>query len=109
MDKRVTKKLLKHPLTIPGFAVLVFFYIIMIFAEFIAPYHFDNPKREYSFLPPSRIHWVHNGNFSLRPFVYPYAYTFNQYYERVYREDKTTPYFLSLFLQVGNFALQRVA
>ncbi|MBD3391138.1 MAG: ABC transporter permease subunit [Chitinivibrionales bacterium] len=99
MDKRVIRKIRKHPLALPGFVVLAALYFIMVFAEVIAPYHFDNARRENSFVPPSRIHFVHDGRFSLRPFVYPYSYEFNQYYERVYREDTGTPYYLGLFVK----------
>ncbi len=97
IDKRIQKKLFRHPLAVPGFVVLVVLYAVMILAEFVAPYHYDNAKRENSFVPPSRIHFVHEGNFSLRPFVYPYSYTFNEYYERVYVEDASKAYPISLF------------
>jgi len=96
-NQRSLRKLLKHPLAVAGFFVLVFFYFIMAFAEFIAPYGFDNSKRDNSFVPPSRIHFVHDGHFSARPLIYPYSYTFNSYAERTYVEDKSKPYYLSFF------------
>jgi peptide/nickel transport system permease protein len=98
-DKRAARKLLRHPLAVPGLFVLVVLYFIMIFAECIAPYHYDNAKRDNSYIPPSRIHFVHEGRFSLIPFVYPYSYKFNEFYERVYVEDKTTPYRIGLFVK----------
>lgn len=77
--------------------MLAVFYLMMVFAEFIAPYHYDSGDRAHSYIPPSRIRWVHNGKFSPRPFVYRTSYTFNHYFERVYVEDTTTPYYISLF------------
>lgn len=84
-------------MSVPGLVVLATLYIMMIFAEFIAPYHYDSGIRNLSYVPPSRIHFVHDGNFSLRPFVYPYTYGFNKFYERVYVEDTQKPYYLTLF------------
>jgi peptide/nickel transport system permease protein len=96
---RVLRKFLRHPLVIPGLWILGLLYGLMILAEFIAPYHYDAENRDNSYVPPSRIHFVHQGKFSIVPFVYPYYYSFNQNYERVYREDATRPYHLSLFVK----------
>ena len=96
-DTRAAKKFFRHPLAVIGLVVLGILYFFMIFAEFIAPYGFDNGSRENSYQPPSRIHFVHEGKFSLQPFVYPYSYEFNHYYERVFVEDKTRPYMITLF------------
>jgi len=98
-NNRVLQKLFEHPLAALGTTVLVVLYSVMLLAEFIAPYNYDNGNRDNSFVKPSRIHFVHNGSFSLRPFVYPYAYAFNAFYEREYREDTSKPYYLSLFAQ----------
>jgi peptide/nickel transport system permease protein len=99
MDSRIKRKLLKHPLAIPGIVVLAVFYFVMIFAEFIAPYHFDSGERDQSYIPPSTVRWIHNGKFSLIPFVYSRTFTFNQYFERVYVEDSSTPYHINLFVK----------
>jgi peptide/nickel transport system permease protein len=96
-NNRVVRKLFEHPLAAIGIVVLVLLYGVMLFAEFIAPYSFDTGNRSNSFVKPSRIHFVHNGTFSPRPFVYPYAYAFNAFYEREYREDSSKPYYLTLF------------
>ncbi|NLG19406.1 MAG: ABC transporter permease [Fibrobacter sp.] len=98
-ENREVQKFLGHPLAVPGLVVLGILYFIMIFAEFIAPYGFDNGSRENSYQPPSRIHFFHDGKFSLQPFVYPWSFTFNEYYERTYIEDKSRPCKLSLFVK----------
>ncbi len=97
VDKRAQHKFLSHPLAVPGLVVLGLLYFMMIFAEFIAPYHFDNSVRGNSYQPPSKIHFFHDGRFSLQPVVYPYSYEFNEIFERVYVEDKTRPYKVALF------------
>jgi peptide/nickel transport system permease protein len=96
-DNRIIRKFLRHPLTMPGLVVLCILYFVMIFAEFIAPYDYDNGIRENSYVPPSRFHFVNNGHFSLFPCVYPYSYTFNQFYERTWVEDTTKPFYVTLF------------
>lgn len=98
-NQRVARKLFRHPLAAFGLIVLVVLYMIMVFAEVIAPYGYDNAKRDNSFIPPSRIHFIDKGNFTLRPFVYPYSYTFNSFYERVYQENTHQPFYLSLFVK----------
>lgn len=98
-ENREVQKFLRHPLAVSGLVVLAVLYFIMIFAEFIAPYGYDNENRENSYQPPSRIHFVHEGKFSLQPVVYPWSFTFNEYYERTYIEDKSRPCRLSLFVK----------
>lgn len=96
-NNRAASKFFRHPLVIPGIIVLLALYLMTIFAEFIAPYSFDNSNREISFQPPSKIHFFLNGKFSIVPFVYPYSFTFNDNFERIYIEDQSKPYYISLF------------
>ncbi len=98
-NNRAASKFFRHPLVIPGLLILFILYFISIFAEFIAPYDNDNGDRENSFQPPSKIHFIYNGKFSLRPFVYRYSFTFNDQYERVYIEDHQKPYYINLFVK----------
>jgi len=96
-DNRAVQKFLRHPLVLPGMIILIILYSLALLAEFIAPYDYDNGNRAISFQPPSKFHFVHNGTFSLRPFVYKYSFTFNKNFERVYIEDNSKPYYISLF------------
>lgn len=104
-DSRTLSKFFRHPLVLPGIFVLVIFYLMMLFAEFIAPYHFDDGVRANSYQPPSRIHFIHNGKFSIIPFVYTYSYEFNEFYERQWIEDRTTPRYITLFAKGANVKL----
>jgi peptide/nickel transport system permease protein len=97
VDKRAQDKFFGHPLALPGLIILVILYFTMIFAEFVAPYHYDNSDRSKSYQPPSKIHFFHEGRFSIIPVIYPKSFTFNEYFERVYVEDKSKPYKLALF------------
>lgn len=53
-----------------GVAVLCLFFLIAVFAEFIAPYDYAAQTRSEPSAPRSKIRFVHNGNFQLRPFIY---------------------------------------
>ncbi|MCL2182412.1 MAG: ABC transporter permease [Chitinispirillia bacterium] len=97
IDKRAQQKFFGHPLAVPGLVILCILYFVMAFAEFIAPYHYDNSDRSKSYQPPSKIHFAHNGNFTLVPVVYPKSFEFNEVFERVYVEDKSKPYKVALF------------
>src|SRR5581483_3651845 len=60
----------KSPLAIAGGVLLTFFYLLALFAPFIAPYPQEAMDRQNYFHPPQRLHWVHaDGHVSVRPFV----------------------------------------
>ena len=60
----------KSPLAIAGGLLLVAFYVLALFAPFVAPYPQEAMDRQHYFQPPQYPHWVHaDGHVSLRPFV----------------------------------------
>jgi peptide/nickel transport system permease protein len=107
LDSRAARKFFRHPLSMPGLVVLGLLYVMMVFAEFLAPYDYDHDNRDGSFQPPSRIRLYHDGKFA-GPFVYPYSYTFNQNFERVFIEDMKRPHRLSLFVKGDNVRLWNI-
>ena len=67
------QKLLKNPLAILGATVLIVFYVLVIFADFFAPYDAYSVQTNGSLLPPTQIHWrTPEGNWTF-PYVYPTA------------------------------------
>jgi peptide/nickel transport system permease protein len=68
-ENRALRKLRRHSLAMWGLGILAVLYCVMALAEFIAPYGYDNGRRDLSYVPPSAIHFVHNGLIGLRPFV----------------------------------------
>ena len=93
------RKLRKHHLAMGSLYVLIFLYVTcFIFSDFFSPYHFDDERRDLSYQPPSTIrlrdcngawHW---------PFVYRTSYTFDEYHRRVFTEDSSMRYPVSLFV-----------
>ena len=99
-------KLKRHKPAMAGLAILIILYVVCIFAEFIAPYHYDNEKRSSSFNPPSALHWIDGiGKFHVFPFSYNSGYSFDQYYHRVFLERKDSLFQLRLFVKGDRYKL----
>lgn len=98
--KKSLRKLLKHKPALVSLFILAILYFCAIFADFLAPYHYDNESRNNSYNPPSSIHFIDAENgFSFRPFVYKYKYDFDENYNRVFVEDKQERYDIQLFVR----------
>lgn len=64
------RKFKKHKLAVIGINILFIYYLVAIFAEFVAPYDLTRMTSDLYHLP-TRIHFVDkDGRFHLRPFVY---------------------------------------
>jgi peptide/nickel transport system permease protein len=64
-------RLKKNPLARFGAILLLMFYIIVIAADFIAPYDPYASQNNGPLLPPTRIHWVSQSGKFIGPHVYP--------------------------------------
>ena len=62
------RKFVKNRIAVLGGIVVLLFYLIALFADFIAPYTLQQRMDKYSFLPPQKIHFFYEGKF--QPFVY---------------------------------------
>lgn len=93
------RKLRRHMLAMEAFYVLVVLYVSSVFAGFIAPYSFDNEERSLSYCPPSKIYFFDDKSKLSWPFIYQTSYKFDEFYNRVYIEDKTQKYPLKFFIK----------
>ncbi|MCC6457145.1 MAG: ABC transporter permease [Caldilineaceae bacterium] len=59
----------KHQLAMVGTSVVVLFYVVGIFCEFLAPYDPGIFERNFTFVPPQPIHFFHEGKLRA-PFIY---------------------------------------
>ncbi|HCL79741.1 MAG TPA: ABC transporter permease [Synergistaceae bacterium] len=57
------RRMLKNKASLVGLTIIVLFAFMAIFADHIAPYHYDEQKLEDAFLKPSRDHWLGTDNF----------------------------------------------
>jgi peptide/nickel transport system permease protein len=79
-----------------GGLVVLLFYLIALFANFIAPYGLTTRFTQQIYLPPQQIHLFDDGQF--HPFVYEVVTEFDQNLRRVYRATENKVY-LELFAQ----------
>jgi len=101
---RSFRQLLKHKPAIAGLIILIILYTACLFAEFIAPYHYDNESRENSYNPPSKIHFIDNsGKFHFTPFVYKTGYSRDAYYNRIFVEDTSKAYPIRFFTRGDSY------
>lgn len=96
----------RHKMAIFGAVVLLVCYIVMIFADFFAPYE-PSTRSPYMYSPPMTVHFVdNNGNFSLQPLVYGIGKTRNmETLELVYVEDKTKEFPIQFFVHSWNYKM----
>lgn len=70
-------------------STLLLLYVMVLFAPFLAPYPYDEDDVLYAYAPPSRIHFYDSERKTVHPFIYRQTYEVNEYYQRVYREDRS--------------------
>ncbi len=88
----------KHKPAVVSAFILFLFYVTASFAEFLSPYGPFDRYSEFIHAPPTKIHFVHNGSFSLRPFVYRQIQVLDmETLQRFYEEDKSEPYYIKFF------------
>ncbi|MEZ4641410.1 MAG: hypothetical protein R3E31_01490 [Chloroflexota bacterium] len=57
-------KFKRHKMAVVGGIVVLMFYLVALFAEFVAPIHFTSYNETYVYAPPQEIHLLQNGRFS---------------------------------------------
>lgn len=96
---RIWRRFTKHKMAVAGMWILGVMYVLMIFAEFVAPYTETYEDRNKSYQPPTAIHWVHDGQF-IGPFIYDQVEEFDtETLLSAYTEDRSTPYKIKLFVK----------
>jgi peptide/nickel transport system permease protein len=79
-----------------GLSVVIFFYAVALFADFLAPYDYRSQLRSEPMSPPNEIHFSDvDGNWHARPFIY--ARRMIDPLERRYVEDTSRSFPLALF------------
>jgi len=95
---RLRSALRRHPWARLGTALLLFILVVTVFAGFFSPYGPHEQNSDFSYAPPSRLHFRHQDGFGLRPFVYRVDGIVDpETYVRTYVEDVSTRYYVRLF------------
>ncbi len=94
-------KFLRHKLAVGSLVVLGLFYLVAIFANFVAPYSPHRHNAEYKSIAPTLPKFVDaEGDFHLRPFVYEIEVTRNpETFERTANPDKSKMYSIRFFVK----------
>ncbi|MBB4287140.1 ABC transporter permease [Roseospira goensis] len=84
-------KLRRHRLAVASGLVLIALYLIVVFAEILAPYALGDRDTDHIYAPPQPVHLFHEGRF-VGPFVYPLVYELDMTrLQRTYTPDTTRP------------------
>ena len=92
------EKIFKDKFAKAAFIILAILYVIIIFADFIAPYTSTYSNRDLAYAPPSNIYTIdENGHFSL-PYTYNYVREYDsELMQTVFKQDRSKKYYLKLF------------
>jgi peptide/nickel transport system permease protein len=94
----------KSPLAVAGGVLLTLFYLLALFAPFIAPYPQEEMDRQNYFHPPQRLHWQSpDRGFQLRPFVRDTRLVDREAFQ--YAEDLSREMPVRLFVQGYSYQL----
>ncbi|KAA5605734.1 ABC transporter permease [Roseospira marina] len=90
-------KLRRHKLAVGSGVVLILLYLVVAFAEVLAPYPLGSRDTDHIYAPPQSVHLFHDGAF-IGPYVYPLDYTLDMVrLKREYAPDTTRPQPLRFF------------
>jgi len=88
------------------FYVLVILYASALFADFLAPYRFNDEDRNYSYSPGTRIEFF-DGKVLSWPFIYGRTLSFDSIHQRRYPIARDQKYPLRLFYQGHLFGVEK--
>ena len=94
------RKFRKHKLAMASTIILLIFYIVAIFGNFVAPQGTEQYDGKYVNCGPTPVHWFHEGRF-VGPFVYGLKTERNQETYMLEFEEDTEVYYRIKFFQQG--------
>lgn len=94
----ILQKIYKDKFAFGALIILLLLYLIILFADFIAPYTNYYSNRDMSYAPPSKIYTIdENGKWSL-PYTYNYIREFEpNLMQTIYKQDRSQKYYIKLF------------
>jgi len=99
-------KFKRHKLAVIALIILVIFYFIAIFCEFVSPID-PQQRSKYIYTPPHSIHFIDpEGRFHPRPFVYGFKIERDPItFENIYVEDHTQKFDIYFFVRGYKYKL----
>ena len=88
----IKKRFYKHKLGVFSLYILLIFYLIAIFSQFLSPYDPLKMEKKWVAIPPMILNFMYKGEF-VRPFVYGFKKEIDlETYQRIYTKDKSKIY-----------------
>lgn len=102
---QILKHLASKKIALLALIVLVSLYGLALLAPFFAPYPYTQDDIEYAYAPPTKIHLINSLSKRWQLFICPQRYTRNQYFARIYQEDKQQVVPLEFFVRGFEYKL----
>lgn len=91
-------KIYKDKFAFGALLVLGLLYLVILFADFIAPYSNYYSNREMSYAPPSQIYTINENGKLSKPYTYNYIREFEPaLMQTIYKQDRSQKHYLKLF------------
>lgn len=98
--KRVLQSFFKHRLGVFGLIVLCILYLLVLFADFIAPYNFTETHTNFVYAPPSKIRFRDQEGKWIGPHIYEMKRSRDPVtFQVVFTEDTTKPVPIKFFVR----------
>ncbi|MCQ2754311.1 MAG: ABC transporter permease [bacterium] len=95
----ILSKILKDKFAKWALIVLLILYVVILFADFIAPYTSTYSNRDLAYAPPSVIYTITTDGKLSRPYTYNYVREYDHaLMQTVYKQDRTQKHYLKLFV-----------
>ncbi len=99
-------RFMSHRVAVLSLIVITLLYLVILFAEFVAPYDPSHYDVTLTLAPPQRIHFSEDGQFQWRPFVYGYTSKMDMAtFRTTYEIDTTKKYPLYFFVEGDPYKL----
>ena len=91
-------KIYKDKFAFGAFLVLALLYLVILFADFIAPYSNYYANRELSYAPPSIVYTIDENNKLSRPYTYNYIREYEPgLMQTIYKQDRSEKHYIKFF------------
>ncbi len=97
-EMELVNKIKKDKFALSSLIILLVLYLVILLADFIAPYSNYYSNRDMAYAPPSKVYTIdENGRFSL-PYTYNYIREFEpSLMQTIYKQDRSQKHYLKLF------------
>ena len=95
--KEFIKKIFQDKFAKAAFVILAVLYLVILFADFIAPYSSTYSNRDMSYAPPSKIYTITTEGKLSRPYTYNYIREYEPaLMQTVFKQDRSKKYYIKL-------------